>query len=148
LGDRKLLVAGNHDGVDALRLTWAEPPVESRVVELDGVRPAPRRLDDPDRRVLGLPRHARPQPPPEGGRHDGCHVLLPWTHRVFSNLKRLAVGVNHGFRRKHVQAYLAEFVFRWNRRRHYRSAFDMLFGIGLRTAPLDYWALIARKSPN
>jgi hypothetical protein len=54
-----------------------------------------------------------------------AHSLLPWIHRVFSNLKRLALGVYHGFRKKHIQAYLDEFVFRWNRRRHYRSAFDV-----------------------
>lgn len=77
-----------------------------------------------------------------------AHVLLPWVHRVFSNLKRLGLGVYHGFRRRHIQAYLDEFVFRWNRRRHYRSSFDMLLGIGLRTAPMDYWTLIERPSPN
>ena len=49
-----------------------------------------------------------------------AHVLLPWIHRVFANLKRLALGVYHGFRRAHLQAYLDEFVFRWNRRRHLR----------------------------
>jgi hypothetical protein len=27
-----------------------------------------------------------------------AHVLLPWIHRVFSNLKRLALGVYHGLR--------------------------------------------------
>lgn len=72
-----------------------------------------------------------------------AHSLLPWVHRVFANLKRLALGVYHGFRRKHIQAYLDEFVFRWNRRRHYRSAFDMLMGIGLRTGPMSYAALTA-----
>jgi hypothetical protein len=77
-----------------------------------------------------------------------AHVLLPWIHRVFSNLKRLGLGVHHGFRRAHIQAYLDEFVFRWNRRRHYRSSFDMRLGIGLRTAPMDSWTLIGRTSPN
>jgi hypothetical protein len=38
-------------------------------------------------------------------------------------------------------------VFRWNRRRHYRSAFDTLLGIGLRTSPMDYWTLIGKLSP-
>ena len=57
---------------------------------------------------------------------------------MFANLKRLALGVYHGFRRKHIQAYLDEFVFRWNRRRHYRSAFDTLMGIGLGTKPVPY----------
>ena len=77
-----------------------------------------------------------------------AHVLLPWIHRVFSNLKRLSLGVYHGFRKAHIQAYLDEFVFRWNRRRHYRSAFDTLLGIGLRTSPMDYWTLIGRPSPH
>src|ERR1700757_2445810 len=71
-----------------------------------------------------------------------AHSLLPWVHRVFSNLKRLALGVYHGFRKKHIQAYLDEFVFRWNRRRHYRSAFDTLLGIGLKAKPMNYNALV------
>lgn len=71
-----------------------------------------------------------------------AHVLLPWIHRVFANLKRLALGVYHGFRRRHLQAYLDEFVFRWNRRRHYRVAFDMLLEIGLRKAPMSYRTLV------
>ena len=75
-----------------------------------------------------------------------AHVLLPWIHRVFANLKRLALGVYHGFRRAHLQSYLDEFVYRWNRRRHYRVAFDMLFGIGLRTKPLTYRALVGRPT--
>ena len=36
-----------------------------------------------------------------------AHVVLPWVHRIFSNLKVWALGVDHGLRRKHVQAYLA-----------------------------------------
>ena len=77
-----------------------------------------------------------------------AHVLLPWIHRVFANLKRLALGVYHGFRRAHLQAYLDEFVFRWNRRRHYRVAFDMLLRIGLRTRPMSYGTLIGQTAPN
>jgi len=67
-----------------------------------------------------------------------AHVLLPWIHRVFANLKRLALGFYHGFRRAHLEADLDEFVFRWNRRRRYRVAFDMLLGIGLKTRPMSY----------
>jgi hypothetical protein len=61
-----------------------------------------------------------------GGRK--AHERLPWVHRVFSNLKRWAKGVFHGLRKVHVQRYLDEFVFRWNRRRHMRMAFDRLLG--------------------
>jgi transposase-like protein/predicted RNA-binding Zn-ribbon protein involved in translation (DUF1610 family) len=60
-----------------------------------------------------------------------AHVALPWIHRVFSNLKRWGLGVFHGFRKKYLNAYLTEFVFRWNRRNYYPEAFDMLVGIGL-----------------
>jgi hypothetical protein len=65
-----------------------------------------------------------------------AHTLMPWIHRVFSNLKRFAMGVYHGFRRKYLQAYLDEFVFRWNRRRHTRVAFDRLLGIGFEVGAL------------
>jgi len=34
-----------------------------------------------------------------------------------------------------LNAYLGEFVFRWNRRRSYKSAFDRLVGIGVSIAP-------------
>lgn len=80
----------------------------------------------------GLPAH----------RHDArvigsmaAHVVLKWTHRVFSNLKRWGLGVYHGLRRQHLRRYLNEFVFRWNRRRHTASAFDTLLGLGARLAP-------------
>ena len=58
-----------------------------------------------------------------------------WTHRVFSNLKRLALGTFHGLRRAHLRRYLDEFVFRWNRRRHTDTAFDTLLGIGASLQP-------------
>ena len=54
---------------------------------------------------------------------------------VFSNARRWGLGVFHGFREKYLGAYLNEFVFRWNRRRSYRSAFDRLVGIGVVVAP-------------
>jgi hypothetical protein len=46
------------------------------------------------------------------------------------------MGVYHGFRKRYLQAYLNEFVFRWNRRRHYRVAFDSLIGVGIRVGPM------------
>ena len=67
-----------------------------------------------------------------------AHEILRWVHRVFSNLKRWAKGVFHGLRKRHLQRYLDEFVFRWNRRRHMHSAFDTLLGIGVHLAPATY----------
>jgi len=39
-----------------------------------------------------------------------AHIILPAIHRVFSNLKTWALGVYHGVRRKHLGAYLDEFI--------------------------------------
>jgi transposase-like protein len=71
-----------------------------------------------------------------------AHVVLPWTHRVFANLKRWALGVYHGLRRKHLQTYLDEFVFRFNRRRTRHAAFRSLLGIAAAHSPLSYKMLI------
>ena len=71
-----------------------------------------------------------------------AHIVLPWVHRVFSNLKTWALGVYHGLRRKHLQSYLDEFVFRFNRRRTPHAAFRTLLGIGLAIPPVTYNMLI------
>ena len=67
-----------------------------------------------------------------------AHVVLPWVHRVFANLKVWALGVYHGLRRRHVQSYLDEFVFRFNRRRTRHAAFRSLLGIAASHSPLTY----------
>ena len=76
--------------------------------------------------------------------HTPAHLVLIWIHRVFSNLKRWALGTFHGLRRAHLRRYLDEFVFRWNRRRHTATAFDTLLGIGARLRP----ATTATSSDN
>lgn len=75
-----------------------------------------------------------------------AHVVLPWVHRIFSNLKTWALGVYHGLRRKHLQAYLDEFVFRFNRRRTRHAAFRSILGIGARITPATYTMLIAPEA--
>jgi transposase-like protein len=72
-----------------------------------------------------------------------AHIVLPWIHRMFANLKTWALGVYHGLRRKHLQAYLDEFVFRFNRRRSRQAAFQRLLGLGLVIKPATYKMLIA-----
>jgi hypothetical protein len=75
-----------------------------------------------------------------------AHIVLPWVHRVFSNLKVWALGVYHCLRRKHLQSYLDEFVFRFNRRRTCHAAFRSLLGIGAGHAPLSYKVLISPEA--
>ena len=77
-----------------------------------------------------------------------AHMAPPWIHKVFANLKRPGLGVYHGFRKKHIQAYPDEFTFRWNRKRSFETAWIEALGIGLRIQPMDYWTLTGRPSPN
>ena len=72
-----------------------------------------------------------------------AHRVLPRVHRVFADAKRWGLGVYHGLRRQHLQAYLDEFVFRFNRRRTPHAAFDRLLGLGLE--PATYQMLISRS---
>ena len=105
----------------------------------------------------GLPDHDH-QPKVVGA--TPAHLVLTWIHRVFSNLKRWALGlqaqpepvvaaleavIGHQLlRRAHLRRYLDEFVFRWNRRRHTATAFDTLLGIGTRLRPADYRDIVGQ----
>jgi hypothetical protein len=76
-----------------------------------------------------------------------AHVVLPWVHRIFSNLQVWTLGVYHGLRRRHLQSYLDdEFVFRFNRRRTRHAAFLSLLGIAAGHAPLTYKMLISPEA--
>ena len=55
---------------------------------------------------------------------------LPRVHRVFSNLKAWLLGTHHGVSHKHLQAYLNEYAFRFNRRGSPMSAFQTVLGLG------------------
>src|SRR3954452_4214917 len=74
-----------------------------------------------------------------------AHAVLPWVHRVFANAKRWALGVYHGLRPAHLQAYLDEFVSRFNRRHNPAAAFDRLLGLGLTLGPATYQMLVGRN---
>ena len=71
-----------------------------------------------------------------------AHVVLPGIHRVFANLKTWALGVYHGLRRKHLTAYLDEFVFRFNRRHTRHAGFASLLGIAMAIKPRTYKEIV------
>ena len=104
--------------------------------------PGARVITDGWRGYCGLPDHDH-QPKVVGA--TPAHLVLTWIHRVFSNLKRWALGTFHGLRRAHLRRYLDEFVFRWNRRRHTATAFDTLLGIGTRLRPADYRDIVGQR---
>jgi len=53
------------------------------------------------------------------------------------------LGVYHELRRQHLQSYLDEFVFRFNRRPTRHAAFRSLLGIAAGHQPLPYNMLIS-----
>lgn len=55
---------------------------------------------------------------------------LPHIHRVFSNLKTWLLGTHHGVSKQHLQAYLNEYTFRFNRRKTPMAAFQTVLGLG------------------
>ena len=91
----------------------------------------------------------------KGYRHDprvvgkmAGHIVLPWIHRAFSLMKRWSLGTYHGLRRKHVDTYLNEFVFRYNRRFYRHASFETLLGLAADKEPASYWDLIKRDNPR
>ncbi len=82
----------------------------------------------------------------ERGDMQVAETFLPIIHLVFSNLKTCSRGIHHGVSPQHLQAYLNEFTFRFNRRFYPFNAFRSLLGIaGDVTAP-TYAELYTKKS--
>ena len=65
----------------------------------------------------------------KGYRHDPSLEQAQHIHRAFGNLKIWLNGTHHGVSPKYLQAYLHEFVFRYNRRKTPLAAFQTLLGI-------------------
>jgi hypothetical protein len=81
-----------------------------------------------------------------GGPEHGATIWFPHINRVFSNLKTWLRGTHHGVDPKHLQAYLGEFVFRYNRRRTPMAAFQTLLGLGSHLGPTTYYQLYRSES--
>lgn len=80
-----------------------------------------------------------------------AHQLLPGVHRVSALLKRWILGTHQGgVDDAHLQLYLDEFVFRWNRRssRNLGLRFCRLLELAARHDPVRYRQLIMTKRPS
>lgn len=71
--------------------------------------------------------------------------FMPIIHLVFSNLKTWLRGIHHGVSPQHLQAYLNEFTFRFNRRFYPFNAFRSLLGIAGDVTAHTYAELYAEK---
>lgn len=77
---------------------------------------------------------------------DPAHVSMPGVHRVASLLKRWLLGTHQGaVGAEHLDAYLNEFTFRFNRRASRRRGllFYRLLEQALITGPITYRELVA-----
>ena len=73
------------------------------------------------------------------GEPDKAEAHLPMIHLVFSNLKTWIKGTHHSrIEPKHLQAYLNEYVFRFNRRFYPMTAFNSVLGIAARSVSPTY----------
>jgi len=73
------------------------------------------------------------------GDPEKAEAHLPMIHLVFANLKTWLMGTHHGrIDPRHLQAYLNEYVFRFNRRFYPMTAFHSVLGLAARTASPTY----------
>jgi transposase-like protein len=81
---------------------------------------------------------------------ETTEAWLPMIHIVFGNLKAWILGTHHGVSQQHLQAYLNEYVFRFNRRFYPFNAFNSVLGIAVKTEGPTYQELYGgeRRHPN
>jgi transposase-like protein len=92
-------------------------------------------------REMGYRHRARTQGDPRR-----ASKILPRVHRVFGNLQTWLRGTHHGVSAKHLQSYLDEFTFRFNRRHSPMAAFQTLLGLGGQQGATTYKQLCAVES--
>ena len=66
---------------------------------------------------------------------------LHWTHIIISNVKAFINGTFHGLDSIHLQRYLDEFCYRFNRRWYTDNIFDRLINICARSSKITYYEL-------
>ena len=63
---------------------------------------------------------------------------LPWVHILIGNVKNFIRGTYHGVSHKHLQSYLSEFCYRFNRRFNELLITDRLLAACLDTSTITY----------
>jgi len=72
--------------------------------------------------------------------------LLPWIHKVISNAKAVIRGTHRGVSEKHLQAYLSEITYRFNRRFWEQELFDRLIQACVTAETITYKMLVDGKA--
>src|SRR4051812_32876436 len=109
------------------------------------VAPPPAVATDGWSGYAGLAAEGYAHEPVDPGAPDAA-LRLPGIHLVFGLVKRWLLGTHHGaVSKKHLPAYLDEYVFRFNRRTAKRIShgFARLVEQAVRTRPVTYRAIVA-----
>jgi transposase-like protein len=72
---------------------------------------------------------------------DASH--LKWLHTIISNAKAFIAGTYHGLDKKHLQAYLDEYCYRFSRRNFSGQGFNRLLKAAIATTTVTYADLTA-----
>jgi transposase-like protein len=80
------------------------------------------------------------------GTGERAAEILPWVHTIFSNLKTWLRGTYHGVSKKHLDRYLQEFTYRFDRRRVEHTLFEHVIRAATAAPPLTYARLTAERT--
>jgi hypothetical protein len=72
------------------------------------------------------------------GDREKMDSYFPMISRVTANLKTWIDGIFHGVGKSHLQTYLNEFMFRFNRRFFRGVSFRILLGLGIHHTGVTY----------
>lgn len=101
-----------------------------RAAVAEMVEPGAQVLTDGWAAYNGITKDGYDHKPEVEGEGERAPEILPLVHRIFSNLKTWLAGTHHGrVERQHLQAYLNEYVFRFNRRKTPMAAFQTVLGL-------------------
>ncbi len=73
--------------------------------------------------------------------------LLPWVHRLISNTKTVIRGAHRGVSNKHLESYLNEVCYCFNRRFWERELFDRLIQACVSSEAVTYAELVGKPRP-
>jgi transposase-like protein len=90
-----------------------------------------------------LERYEYKHQPLKIGDPKNASKLLHWVHIMIANAKGIYRGTHHGVSKKHLQKYLSEFCYRFNRRYNLNQLFDRLLLACIRTEPIKIAELFA-----
>lgn len=122
--------------IPAVKRKYIEPIVRKRIVPAQKIRTDGLRSYN-HLKAIGHTHIGTPVPP------EKAHEDLHWVHIAISNAKRFLLGTYHGVSHKHLQSYLDEFCYRFNRRSWEKQMTNRLLTACINANPVTFTELTA-----